>query len=120
MLFLLCALGGCATPVGFAAKPVRFQPPGDGAAWKISGQLTASDPQSGDATVTVRVNGQRVAAGDFPIRDGIADGSFTGAYAGRKITVHCTNAAPPRPGFLCDLGAGLIPAGTLSFVPTSG
>jgi hypothetical protein len=113
-------LGGCATPVSFAAKPVRFQPPGDSAAWEISGQLKASDPQSGDAAVTVWVNGQRAAAGEFQIRDGIADGSFTGTYAGRKVTVHCTNAAPPRQGFLCDIGDGLIPAGTLAFVPASG
>jgi hypothetical protein len=120
MPFLLCALVGCATPVSFAAKPVRFQPPGDGAAWAISGRLTASDPQSGDAAMTVWINGQRAAAGEFQIRDGIADGSFIGAYAGRKITVHCTNAAPSQQGFLCDLGDGVIPAGTLAFVPTSG
>jgi hypothetical protein len=120
VFFILCALGSCATPVSFAAKPVRFEPPDDAAAWEISGQLMASDPQSGDAAVTVWVNGQRAAAGKFQIRDGIADGSFTGAYSGRRVTVHCTNAAPPRQGFLCDIGDGLIPAGTLAFVPTSG
>lgn len=120
MLFFLFALGGCATPVSFAAKPVRFQPPGGGATWEITGRLDRSDPDSGDAAVTVWVNSQLAAVGGFQVRDGIADGSFTGAYAGRKIAVHCTNAAPPREGFLCDIGDGLIPAGTLAFVPTSG
>lgn len=117
-LFILCALDGCAAPLAYTAKPVRFQPPG-GSAWEITGRLDGGDPDSGNAAVTVWVNGQLAAVGGFQIHDGIADGSFTGAYSGRKITVHCTNAAPPRHGFLCDLGDGLIPVGTLAFVPTS-
>jgi hypothetical protein len=115
LFILLGTLGACATPLTYTAKPVRFQPPGGSAAWEITGRLDTSDPDSGDAAVTIWINGQFAAVGGFQVHDGIADGSFTGAYSGRKIAVHCTNVAPPSKGFLCDIGDGAIPAGTLAF-----
>lgn len=118
VLGLVGALGACAATAEYTAKPVRFQPPDAAAPWTITGQLESSAVDlMGDATVTVWINGQLAAVGGFQIHDGIADGSFTGAYLGRKLTVHCTNTAPPEKGFLCDIGDGLIPAGTLAFLP---
>lgn len=112
------ALSACATPVKYAAKPVRFVPPGAAEPWVVTGRLDRTDfDMVGDETVTVWINNELAAVGGFQVRDGIADGSFTGAYRGAKITVHCTNRAPPEKGLLCDLGDGEIPAGTLAFVP---
>jgi len=119
IFILLGALSACATAVKYTAKPVRFQPPGAAAPWDITGRLDGSDFDSmGDATVTIWVNGELAALGGFQIHDGVADGTFTGAYLGRKLTVHCTNTAPPQKGFLCDIGDELIPAGTLAFQPS--
>ncbi len=109
-------LSGCATPVNYTAKPLRFLPPDGGAAWIITGRLDQTDfDMVGDETVTVWINDQLAAVGGFQVHDGIADGTFTGAYRGAKISVHCTNMAPPAKGFLCDVGDGLVPAGTLAF-----
>ncbi len=117
-LLAALVLSGCATPVDYAAKPERFVPPDGGPAWIITGRLDHTDfDRVGDATMTIWINDQLAAVGGFQIHDGIADGSFTGAYRGAKITVHCTNTAPPAKGFLCDIGDGLIPAGTLAFLP---
>lgn len=113
------SLSACATtPVHYDAKAVRFIPPGGTAPWVITGRLDHTQFDTvGDETVTIWIDGDLAALGNFQVSDGTADGSFIGAYRGHKIGVHCTNVAPPGKGFLCDIADGMVPAGTLAFRP---
>jgi hypothetical protein len=113
------SLAACGTSAAtYEAPPLRFAPPDGSKPWTITGRLDHTQFDTvGDETVTVWINGQLAAVGGFQASDGVADGSFSGAYRGRKIGVHCTNVAPPGKGFLCDIADGEIPAGTLAFRP---
>lgn len=114
-------LAACGTSsVSYEAPPLRFAPPDGSAPWTITGRLDHTQFDTvGDETVTVWIDGQLAALGGFQVSNGIADGSFSGAFRGHKIGVHCTNVAPPGKGFLCDIADGEIPAGTLAFRPKS-
>ncbi len=115
------ALAACSTSsASYEAPPLRFAPPDGSVPWTITGRLDHTQFDTvGDETVTVWIDGQLAALGGFQVSGGVADGSFSGAFRGHKIAVHCTKVAPPGKGFLCDIADGEIPAGTLTFRPKS-
>ena len=109
-------LGACgSTQQRIEAPAQQFVPPGTQLPVTISGQLDEMVmDNTGDETVTIKIDDQLAAIGDFESNKGVADASFIGAFRGAKVTVHCVNK-PDNKGYVCDVQVGAQHAATLTF-----
>ncbi len=109
------ALGACESQAKFDAPAQQFVPPGSQLPVKISGHLdeTVID-NTGDETVTIMIDDQIAAIGGLEANKGVTDASFSGAFRGAKVSVHCTGTTGGK-GLVCAVEVGAQPAATLTF-----